>query len=263
MSTPPEPELTREEKETAPDEVEQYRMPLLDHLRELRTRMMRMAAALAVGLGISLLFTDEILAFIRAPLEMSMAANGIEGGLSINNSPFEAVSVWIRVALLGAVVLASPVLSYEIWAFVAPGLYKTERRIVVPLAMSSVLLFLLGAGFCYYVIFPFAFPWLLGLIDADVNLSIEGYLSSVLKVAIAFGVCFQLPVAVFFMARVGLVDHKDLMAGFRYALVAIFIIAAVLTPPDPLTQTLLAIPLTVLYVVSIVVARVFSTKVRV
>jgi sec-independent protein translocase protein TatC len=245
-----------------PDEVEQHRMPLLEHLRELRTRMMRAAAAMAIAMGISLLFTDEILAFIRAPLEQSMAASGIEGGLSINNSPFEAVSVWIRVALLGAIVLASPVLSYEIWAFVAPGLYKTERRIVVPLAFSSVFLFLLGGGFCYYVIFPFAFPWLLSLIDADVNLSIEGYLSAVLKVAVAFGVCFQLPVAVFFLARVGLIDHKDMLAGFRYALVAIFVIAAVLTPPDPLTQTLLAIPLTILYVISIVVARLFSTKVR-
>ena len=208
------------------------------------------------------MFTDQILAFIRAPLEHSMAINGIEGGLSINNSPFEAVSVWFRVALLGAIVIASPVLSYEIWAFVAPGLYKTERRIVVPLALSSVFLFLAGGAFCYFVIFPYAFPWLLGLIDADVNLSIEGYLSAVLKVAVAFGVCFQLPIAVFFLARVGLVDHKDMLVGFRYSLVAIFVIAAILTPPDPLTQTLLAIPLTFLYVVSIVIAKVFTTKVR-
>jgi sec-independent protein translocase protein TatC len=260
MSSPPEPEKVEPPPE---NEVDQHRMPLLDHLRELRTRLVRASIALGLAMIVSLFFTDEILAFIRAPFEDSLAAAGIEGGLSINNSPFEAVSVWMKVAFLGAVVLASPILSYQLWAFVAPGLYKTEQRIVLPLAVSSVALFLLGAGFCYYVVLPLTFPFLLGLIPAEVNLSIDGYLASLLTVVIAFGVCFQLPVGTYFIARMGLVDHKDLTSGFRYALVGIFVVAAVLTPtPDPLTQSLLAIPLTALYGVSIIVARFATTKVR-
>jgi len=244
------------------DEVEQHRMPLIEHLRELRTRVMWSAAAVGVGMLVSLAFTDHILAFITAPVNEALLGAGIEGGLSIVNSPFEGIYVYLRAAFLGAMALASPIVSLQLWLFIAPGLYKTERRMVVPLAMASTLLFLSGAGFAYYVIFPYAFPFFFTIVETDVSLSIEGYLGAVIRMMLAFGVCFQLPVVTFFLARMGLIDHRDMVKGFRYAVVGIFGVAAVITPPEVLTQCLLAAPLIVLYAVGIVVAFLFSTKER-
>lgn len=244
------------------DEVEQHRMPLIDHLRELRTRLMWSAAALGVGMLVSLAFTDQILAFITAPVNDALADAGIEGGLSIVNSPFEGIYVYLRAAFLGAMAMASPVVSLQVWLFIAPGLYKTERRVVVPLAFASTFLFLLGAGFAYYVIFPYAFPFFFTIVDTQVSLSIEGYLGAVIRMMMAFGACFQLPVVTFFLARMGLIDHRDMLKGFRYAVVAIFGVAALITPPEVLTQVLLAVPLVGLYIVGIGVAWLFTTKVR-
>ncbi len=240
------------------DEVEAHRMPLLEHLKELRDRMLKAAAAVIVGMLVSLAFTDQIIAFITAP---ALEAGGT---LTIVNSPFEGIYVYLRAAFLGAAALSSPVVSWQLWGFIAPGLYKTERRLVLPLAFASTGLFLLGAGFAYYVIFPYAFPFFFTIVEqhAEVSLSIEGYLGAVIRMMLAFGLCFQLPVVVFFLARLGLVDHVDLIKGFRYAVVAIFIVAALITPPEVLTQVLLAAPLVVLYGVGIVVAWMFSTKER-
>lgn len=244
------------------DEVEQYRMPLLDHLRELRNRLLMSVAAVTVGFCISLAFVNDILEFITAPVRDALAANGIGGGLAIVNSPFEGMTVWMHAAFIGAIVLSSPIIAYQLWAFVAPGLYQTERKMVAPLAFSSTALFFAGAGFAYYVIFPYAFPFFFTVVDADVSLSIQGYLGAVLKMLVAFGVSFQLPIATFFAARLGFIDHVDMRSSFRYAIVAIFVVAAIITPPDVLTQTLLAIPLILLYILSIGVAWMFTTKTR-
>jgi sec-independent protein translocase protein TatC len=245
------------------DEVEQFRMPLLDHLRELRNRLVISVVAIGIGLCVSLAFVDEILAFATAPLRVALAAQGkADTGLAIVNSPFEGITVWLNTALIGGIILASPVIAYQVWAFIAPGLYQTERRMVTPLAFSSTGLFLLGAAFAYYVVFPFAFPFFITVIDVDVSLSIEGYLGSVLKMYVAFGASFQLPIATFFAARLGLIDHRDMIGMFRYGLVAIFVVAAIITPPDVLSQVLVAMPLTVLYIISIGVAWMFTTKVR-
>jgi sec-independent protein translocase protein TatC len=245
------------------DEVEAHRMPLLEHLKELRTRMIWSAGAVLVGMLVSLAFTDQIIAFITAPANVALEEAEVGGGLSIVNSPFEGIYVYLRAAFLGALVIASPVVSWQVWGFIAPGLYKTERRLVLPLAASSTGLFLGGAGFAYYVIFPYAFPFFFTIIKADVSLSVEGYLGAVIRMMMAFGVCFQLPVIVFFLARLGLVDARDLIKGFRYAVVAIFVVAALITPPEVLTQMLLAAPLVLLYGVGIGVAWLFSTKQRV
>lgn len=244
------------------DEVEQFRMPLIEHLRELRTRILVSAVALGVGLAVSLAFVDEILAFMTAPVREALAAEHIEGGLAIVGSPFEGITVWLNVAMIGAVVLASPVITYQGWAFVAPGLYQTERKMVVPLAFSSTALFLGGAGFAYYVMFPYAFPFFFTVVDADVSLSIAGYLSSTLKMLVAFGASFQMPIATFFAARLGLIDHRDMISGFRYSIVGIFTLAAIITPPDIMSQFIVAVPLLGLYAVSIVVAWISTTKKR-
>ncbi len=238
-------------------------MPLVEHLKELRTRLIRALIAVGVGVGISLFFTDEIIAWIRAPLDDALRVTGVEGGLALVNSPFEGVSVWMRVALLGGLGIGSPVVAYQGWSFVAPGLYQQERRVVVPLTLSSTLLFLGGGLFCYYVVLPKAFPFLLQVIDVTSALSLEGYLSSIVQMMLAFGACFQLPVVTWFLARLGLVDGRDLIRFFRYAVVLIFVVAAVVTPDSSvITQLLLAGPLLILYGVSIGVAWMFSTKQR-
>lgn len=249
------------------DEVEAHRMPLLEHLKELRDRMVKAAIAVVITMGISLAFADQIIDFITAPAVKALTEAGAEEaaeslGKMVILSPFEGIYVWLRASFLGAMAMASPVISWQLWGFIAPGLYKTERRLVIPLAGASTFLFLLGAGFAYYVIFPYAFPFFFTIVDAEVNLSLEAYLSAVIRMMLAFGVCFQLPVGVFFLAKLGLIDAQDMIKGFRYAVVAIFLVAAMITPPEVLTQMLLAAPLVVLYGVGIIVAWLFSTKVR-
>lgn len=245
------------------DEVERFRMPLMDHLVELRDRLIVAVGALILAMIISLVYAADILAFLTAPFEESLSsAPGIKGGLSMVHSPFEGVYTYLKVSFVGGVLLAMPIVAYQIWAFIAPGLYNRERRIVLPLTLTSTVLFVSGAAFCYYVLFPFAFPFFIGVLNVDVNLSIDGYLDAVIKMMLAFGASFQLPIGTFFLASLGHIDARDMAGGFRYAVVGIFVVAAILTPPDPLTQILLAIPLVILYGISIAVAWVFSTKTR-
>ncbi len=255
-----DPELLSSDQEPL-DEVDQFRMPLLEHLKELRTRMLWCIGTLAITFAISLVFSRDIIAFLTQPVDAALDARLQQGGAAILG-PFEGIYAWLRAALLGAALLGSPMLAWQVWGFVAPGLYKTERRIVLPLTISSTLLFISGAAFAYYAIFPLAFPFFFTVIDASINLSIQSYLSAVIKMMLAFGACFQLPVGAFFLARMGLIDHRDMIAYFRYAVVGIFVIAALITPPDVLTQSLLALPLIGLYTIGIFVARIFSTKVR-
>ena len=239
------------------EEVENFRMPLMEHLIELRNRLFKAIAALLVGVLVSLYFSGELVDFIGRPYREA------GGGLAMVHSPFEGVYVILRISVLGGILFSTPVISWQIWQFVAPGLYATERKVVAPLSMSSTVLFFLGGAFCYYGIFPYAFPFMLNVVDLEMgNISVDGYLSAVTRMMLAFGVCFQMPVVSLFLSRIGLIDHLDMWNSFRYAVVAIFVLAALITPPDPLTQSLLAVPLIVLYLFSTAVAWVFTTKVR-
>ena len=242
--------------------VDQYRMPLLDHLSELRKRLIISMAALILGMILAMLNVEPLFAWLAQPFETALETTGVEGGLSIVTSPFEGVYTYLKVGVFGGFIFALPVVVYQVWQFVAPGLYKTEQQVVYPLALASTSLFILGAAFCYYVMFPVAFPFFLQVVDASASLSLSGYLSTVVKMMLAFGVCFQLPVGVFFLARMGLVDHHDMRRGFRYAVVGLFMLAALITPPEVLTQVLLAVPLVILYGLSIGVAWATTTKVR-
>lgn len=256
-----ERELERLDKDL--EEVESFRMPLMDHLVELKNRVLWALLATGIGVLISANFANEIYGFLIAPMVRAISETpGIRGNIEIVGSPFEGVFVWLRVTLLAGVALASPVISWQVWQFIAPGLYRTERRIVLPLSMASVALFFSGAAFCYYGIFPYAFPFFLEVLGLDATISADGYLSAVLRMMLAFGACFQLPVGAFFLARMGAIDARDMAGGFRYAVVVIFVLAALITPPDPLTQGLLAIPMVLLYGVGIIIAWMASTKQR-
>jgi len=279
-------DLTGEHVDEPVGAVEAARMPLMEHLKELRDRVVIAGVTLGIGMTVSFFFAEQIFALLTAPIRQilegspeypsidafyaalsspvtsMMPQQKLEGALAITGNPFEGMYTVLRVALIGGVVLAFPVIAYQTWRFVAPGLHNSERKHVFPLALASTLLFVLGLGFAYALILPVALPFLLQIISADLRPSIYQYLNSVMRMLLAFGGCFQLPIAVYFMARIGLVDHTDMIKGFRYSVVGIFVIAAIITPPDIITQVLLGLPLILLYGVGVGVARVFSTKVR-
>jgi len=243
-------------------EVEQYRMPLMEHLVELKNRLLWVVGAVVVGSVVGLIFADQVYGWLTRPfLDSTSGIEGVNATISLVD-PLEGITVYVKLGLLTGLVLASPVVSYHAWAFVAPGLYRSERRLVLPLSLASVALFLGGGAFCYYVIFPFAFPFFAQVLPVNVDVSADSYLSSVLWMMLAFGVTFQIPVVAGVLARVGLIDGRDMRSSFRYAIVVIAIVAAVITPPDPFTQILLMVPMTGLYGVAVIVAGMVTTKVR-
>jgi len=238
-------------------------MPLLEHLKELKQRVVISLFALAIGFAICMVFAEEIYTVLAQPMEDALAKREGGGNMSII-APLEGVMTWLRVGFFGGIVLSFPVIAYQLWLFVVPGLHTHEKNRIAPLVFVSVLLMLLGASFGYFVIFRFGFPFFLSIMSsgAEANISLASYLSTSLKLMVGFGVCFQLPVVIYFCARIGLLDARDMIDKFRYGIVIIFLVSAIMTPPDPMTQVLMAAPLTVLYVLSIGVAHLFSTKVR-
>jgi sec-independent protein translocase protein TatC len=244
------------------DPVDEYRMPLLEHLRELRARLIVAMWTLLVTVVVSFFFADRIFAVLAAPMVEALTTTG-RGTMAVSQA-MEGFMVQMKVAGLSALFLSSPVLFWQTWKFVGPGLYDQEKRAVLPLVGASTFLFLSGALFCYFAVFEYGFPMFLEMNGENVQavLSIDSYLGMVTTLLVAFGVSFQLPVVVYFLARIGLIDHTDMIKGFRYSVVGIFVVAAILTPPDVVSQALMAAPLMLLYVVGIGVARVFSTKKR-
>lgn len=242
------------------DPVESYRMPLLDHLKELRDRLIRSLAAALVACIVCLIFVDRIWAFLVDPMNQALVESG--RGTMAMTTALEGFVVMLKVAGVAGLLLASPVIFYQVWKFVAPGLYEHEKKPVLPLVFASTVLFVGGAAFGYFVIFEYAFPYFLEFASEDVQavLSIDAYLGMATKLLVAFGLTFQLPVIVFFLARIGLIDAGDMIRGFKYSIVGIFVIAAMITPPDVISQLLMAGPLIVLYGVGIGIAWIFSTK---
>ena len=251
------------EQRDGPDPVDDYRMPLLEHLRELRQRLVVSLYTTVISVVVMFVFSNDIFAWLCAPMNAALQSTG-KGSMAITEA-MEGFMVQMKVAGLGGLFVAAPILFWQAWKFIAPGLYDTEKRVVMPLVIASTTLFLAGAAFCYKVVFVLGFPMFLQMNPDGVTavLSIDSYLGMVTKLLIGFGAAFQLPIVIFFLARLGLVDHKDLIKGFRYAVVGIFVVAAVLTPgPDVMSQALMAIPLLLLYGIGILVARIFSTKRR-
>lgn len=241
---------------------EEYRMPLMEHLRELRTRLITALIGAGIGCALCFFFVQDIWAFLVAPMHQALLDTG-KGSMAITE-PMEGFITQLKVAAVAGVGVSTPIIFYQIWKFVAPGLYPKEQRFIIPMVICSTLLFAAGVTFGYSVIFRYAFPFFLEITpeNTEAVLSINSYLSIATKLLLAFGTSFQLPVVIFVLARAGLVDHSDLIYGFRYAVVAMFVVSAMITPPDVLSQGLMAGPLILLYGIGIVVAWLFSTKVR-
>ena len=243
------------------DPVDTYRMPLMDHLRELRRRLITSLIALGVSCMAAFVFAQDIWEALVAPMNKALRDTG-RGTMAMTN-PIEGVMTYMRIAVIAGITVASPLIFYQIWRFVAPGLYPKEQRLVLPLVIGSTTMFLTGIAFCYFVVFPFAFPFMLTVTPDSVQavVSMDNYLDVSTLMLLAFGICFQLPVVVYLLSVIGLVNHTDMIRFFRYSMVGIAVVAAVITPStDILNQMLLIIPLTALYVLSIGVSYVFSTK---
>ncbi len=258
---------------TTPDEIEDSSAPLIEHLTELRTRLLRSAMAFIVGMIICFTVWNPIFNFLTDPICSALADRGQECGLILIKLQ-EGFFVAIRISLLGGFFLAFPYIAAQMWRFVAPGLYKTEKSAFLPFLLASPLMFLLGAAFAFYVVIPLAFNFFLGfqqigtsgeisedgvqgLAEAGITFqgSVSEYLTLTTKFILAFGLCFQLPVLLTLMGKAGLVSSSGLRSVRKYAVIAILCLAAIVTPPDVITQVILFVVVYGLYELSIWLVR--------
>ena len=231
-------------------DIDETQAPLLDHLIELRGRLLRCLAALAVAFAICFYFADPILGFLVRPLTDAFPPG--EGQL-IFTKLYEIFFVELRVALFAGFFIAFPIIANQLWAFVAPGLYAREKRAFLPFLIATPILFTAGGALAYFVVMPTAFRWFLGFEGQTGGLTIEAlpstgeYLSLVMQFILAFGISFLLPVLLLLLNRAGIVSRAQLVGARRYVIVGAVALAAIVTPPDPGSQLLLAIPLLLLF----------------
>lgn len=261
---------------SAHDEMENSSAPLMEHLTELRERLIKSVLAFIVGMIICFTVWNPVFNFLTEPLCDALAVRGQDCDLQFIALE-EGFFVAISISLLGGLVLGFPIISYQLWRFVAPGLYKNEKGAFLPFMIASPFMFLLGAAFAYYVITPLAFGFFLGFQQESVLTSDAGastvaagiifqgsakaYLSLTIKFIVAFGLCFQLPVLLTLMGKAGLVSARGLRGTRKYAMVGILIVAALATPPDVISQVILFVVVYGLYEVSIqLVARIDRTR---
>jgi sec-independent protein translocase protein TatC len=239
------------------DELEGTEQPFVSHLVELRDRLVR--SLVAVGICFAALMVWPGPAGLYDLLSAPLVAHLPQGATLIATNVISPFVVPLKITLLAAFLLALPVVLYQVWAFVAPGLYAHEKRLVLPLVISSTVLFLLGIAFCYFLVFGQVFRFIQGFAPKSITAApdIEAYLSFVLTMFIAFGAAFEVPVAVVVLARLGVVSVDKLREFRSYFIVVSFIVAAVITPPDVVSQLALAVPMCLLYEAGIWAAQIF------
>ena len=257
-------------------DIDDREMPLLEHLLELRNRLMYACGAVLIGFVLCYLVSDHIYAFLTQPLAdicLSSVAKEGERALCtrlIYTDLTEAFFTYVKVGFFAGAFLTFPFVAAQLWLFIAPGLYKNEKQAFLPFLVATPVLFFMGGAMVYYFIFPLAWRFFLsfqtpggdGVLPIELEARVGEYLDLVMKLIFAFGLCFQLPVALTLMGRVGLISSDGLVRNRKFAIVGVFAVAAVLTPPDIFSQVGLALPILALYEVSIVLVRMAEKKRR-
>lgn len=246
--------------------TEEKKMPLLEHLIELRSRLIYSLLGFVVCFFIAFYFAEYIFAFLMRPLAVLLEQR--EGARMIFTALQEAFFTYVKVAFFAAAFVSFPLIAMQVWLFVAPGLYRHEKNAFLPFLIATPVLFFMGGALVYYFIFPLAWEFFLnfqttggeGLLPIQVEPKVDQYLSLVMQLIFAFGLGFELPVILILLAKVGIVTSEGLANKRRYAVVGVFVFAAVLTPPDVISQIGLAIPILILYEVSIIGARLVEKK---
>ncbi len=242
---------------TAEEKEELAEGTLLSHLVELRSRLLKSFAAVMIVFVPLIPFAQKVFEFASGPLR-----DALPGGQLISTRPIDVVFVPFKLAFFVAIFIAMPVILYQAWAFVAPGLYRREKRFALPMLLSSILLFYAGVAFAYYVVFPLIFSFVVGLAASSdaINVlpDIADYLSLLITLVLAFGLAFEVPVATVLMVWTGLTTPQKLAKARPYVFLMAFVIGMFLTPPDMISQTLLAVPVYLLYELGILMARLFS-----
>ncbi|OPX39554.1 MAG: twin arginine-targeting protein translocase TatC [Desulfobacteraceae bacterium 4484_190.1] len=235
------------------------KQPLMNHLEELRKRLVSCAIAIGIGFVVTYFFSDRLFQLLVEPLKAVMP----EGDHLIFTNLPEMFFTYLKVSFIAGIMVSSPVIFYQIWLFIAPGLYPREQKLLIPFVISSTFLFIGGALFGYFIVFPFGFKFFIGFSNEYVKAlpSVKEYFSFSLKLLFAFGVVFELPVIIFFLTKIGLVTTAMLRQKRKYAILSAFVLSAILTPPDVITQCMMAGPLIILYEVGIITSL-FARKKR-
>jgi len=233
---------------------------LKPHLAELRKRLGYSVLSVFIFFAISFIFYEPILEWMMRPLKDVLSENTSMIATGVGEAFFTA----IKVAFFSGIVISLPVIFWQFWLFVAPGLYENEKKMVIPFVASATIMFLIGASFAYYVVVPFGFEFLVNFGNTIVTVTprIGEYIGFFTKIMVGFGISFELPVITFFFAALGLLTDETLKNFFKYAVIIIFIIASLLTPPDVLTQLLMAGPMIILYGISIIIAGIVNPAVK-
>ncbi len=233
-------------------------MAFLDHVAELRTRLIRMVIGITVGFFSCFYFVPYIAEFLRIPLHKAWTATGHEGIPNLQALQIQdPLMVDVRVAMAAGIFLTAPWLFWQVWLFIAPGLYAREKKFAIPFVITSVLMFLAGAAFAFTVVLPFIYEYMIDYSEDRgeiIQLELNAYFKGATRVLIAFGLVFEFPLLIAFLAKAGVVTEKVLLRFWKVAVLIMFILGAVLTPPEPISQVLMAGPMVVLYFISIGVA---------
>ena len=239
------------------NELDNNKAPLLEHLAELRKRLLVCCVGIIIAFFGFYFVSADIYNFLVHPL--AVATEGQVGRRMIFTGLHEAFLTQVKVAFFASICFSFPVLSVQIWRFIAPGLYSKEKRAFLPFILATPLFFILGASFVYYMVIPLAWDFFLsfeqsagnGILPMQLEPKVDEYLSLIMRLIIAFGICFELPVLIVLLTKVGLTNSKGLKNKRKYAVLIAFVVAAVITPPDVISQILLAVPIIVLYEISI------------
>jgi sec-independent protein translocase protein TatC len=232
--------------------------PLMSHLEELRKRLIASAVGVGVCFAVTYAFSEKLFTILAQPLKAHLP----EGDRLIFTNLPEMFFVYIKTALVSALLLAAPFIFYQVWMFVAPGLYRNEKRYVFPFVFFSTVLFVGGALFGYFVVFPFGFRFFLGFANEYIQAlpSVKQYFSLSIKLLLGFGLIFELPIVAFFLGRMGVISARLLRKQRKYAVLLLFAVSAILTPPDVITQLMMAGPLWVLFEISVIIVQIAGKK---